>query len=401
MSQALAGIRVIDMTHDQAGPSCTQMLAWLGAEVIKIEQPSKGDRARAMQTDSPDRDSFFFLLLNTNKQSITLNLKHPEAKEIFFTLIDQADILVENYGPGVMDRLGLSFEVLSQRNPRLIYASVKGFGSFGPYSDYKCFEQIAQATSGAMSVTGWPEGPPTASGVNVGDSGTGMHTVIGILAAIVQRQQTGRGQRVEVAMQEAVLNLTRVKFTPVLTTGKPMPRLGNGSFAGGFANTLRCVPGGPNDYVYLMIPPDNPPMFESVARAIGREDLLTDSRFSTPQARFEHRDALQEILESWTSTRDKHAVMEALAQTGAVCGAVLDTAEVLENPHLRARGMIQDVEHPVRGHYPMIGCPVRLSDSPVEIKPAPLHGEHTAQVLKELIGYTPEDIERLRNAGAV
>jgi formyl-CoA transferase len=386
MSQALAGMRVIDMTHDQAGPSCTQMLAWLGAEVIKIEQPGKGDRARAMQTDSPDRDSFFFLLLNTNKQSITLNLKHPEAKEIFFTLIDQADILVENYGPGVLDRLGLSFEVLSQRNPRLIYASVKGFGSFGPYSDYKCFEQIAQATSGAMSVTGWPDGPPTANGVNVGDSGTGMHTVIGILAAIVQRQQTGRGQRVEVAMQEAVLNLTRVKFTPVLTTGTPMPRLGNGSFSGGFANTLRCLPGGPNDYVYLMIPPDNPPMFESVARAIGREDLLTDARFSTPQARFEHREALQEILESWTSTRDKHAVMEALAQTGAVCGAVLDTAEVLENPHLRARGMIQDVEHPVRGPYPMIGCPVRLSDSPVEINPPPLHGEHTAQVLRELIG---------------
>ena len=401
MSQALAGIRVIDMTHDQAGPSCTQMLAWLGAEVIKIEQPSKGDRARSMQTNAPGLDSYFFLLLNTNKQSITLNLKHPEAKEIFFTLIEQADVLVENYGPGVMDRLGLGYEALSQRNPRLIYASVKGFGSFGPYSEYKCFEPIAQATSGAMSVTGWPDGPPTANGVNVGDSGTGMHTAIGILSAIVQRQQSGRGQRVEVAMQEAVLNLTRVKFTPVLTTGKPMTRVGNGSFSGGFANTLRCAPGGPNDYVYLMIPPDNPPMFASVAHAIDREDLLTDPRFSTPQARFAHRDALHDILEAWTSSRDKHAVMETLASAGAVCGAVLDTAEVLENPHLRARGMVQEVEHPTRGRYAMIGCPVRLSDSPVEIKPAPLHGEHTASVLQALAGCTREDIERLRNAGTV
>jgi formyl-CoA transferase len=401
MTQALAGIRIIDMTHDQAGPSCTQMLAWLGAEVIKIEQPGRGDRARYMQTDRPDRDSYFFLLLNTNKKSLTLNLKHAEAKERFFTLIDQADVLVENYGPGVMERLGLGYDVLSHRQPRLIYASVKGFGSFGPYSDYKCFEPVAQATSGAMSVTGWPDGPPTANGVNVGDSGTGMHTVIGILAAIVQRQQTGRGQRVEVAMQEAVLNLTRVKFTPVLTTGKPMPRVGNGSFAGGFANTLRCAPGGANDYVYLMIPADNPPMFELVARVIGREELLRDTRFSTPAARFEHREALREILEAWTSQRDKRTVMATLAGAGAVCGAVLDTGEVLEDGHLRQRGMVQEVEHPTRGRYAMIGCPVRLSESPVTIQPAPLHGEHTAEVLQQLGGCSPQDLERLRNAGAV
>jgi len=401
MSQALAGIRVIDMTHDQAGPSCTQMLAWLGAEVIKIEQPSKGDRARSMQTDRPDHDSFFFLLLNANKQSITLNLKHQAAKEIFLKLIDRADVLVENYGPGVMERLGLGYEVLSQRNPQLVYASVKGFGSFGPYSDYKCFEPVAQATSGAMSVTGWPDDPPTLNGVNVGDSGTGMHTAIGILAALLQRQQTGRGQRVEVAMQEAVLNLTRVKFTQVLTTGKPMPRLGNRSFAGGFANTLRCAPGGPNDYVYLMIPADNPKMFEIVARVIGREDLLADARFSTPQARFQHTEELQEILEAWTRQRTKHAVMEALAKEGAVCGAVLDTAEVLEDPHLRQRGMVVEVEHSTRGRYRMIGCPVRLSDSPVEIRPAPLHGEHTARVLTVLAGCTAQEIGQLRAQGAI
>lgn len=401
MSQALTGIRVIDMTHDQAGPSCTQMLAWLGAEVIKIEQPTKGDRARGMQTDHQDRDSYFFLLLNANKKSITLNLKQQAAKEIFFSLIDQADILVENYGPGAMDRLGLSYEVLSTRNPRLIYASVKGFGSFGPYSDYKCFEPVAQATSGAMSVTGWPDGPPLINGVNVGDSGTGMHTAIGILAALVQRQQSGRGQRVEVAMQEAVLNLTRVKFTPVLTTGTPMSRPGNGSFSGGFANTLRCAPGGPNDYVYLMIPPDNPAMFEIVVRAIGRDDLLTDPRFHTPRSRFDNREALREILEAWTSQRDKRAAMATLAGAGAVCGAVLDTGEVLQDPHLRARGMVQEIEHPTRGRYPTIGCPVRLSDSPVDIKPAPLHGQHTDEVLQHLADCSLEDIARLRATGAI
>ena len=401
MTQALSGIRVIDMTHDQAGPSCTQMLAWLGADVIKIEQPAKGDRGRYLYADQPGLDSYFFLLLNTCKKSITLNLKHADAKKVFLTLIDQADVLVENYGPGAMDRLGLSYDVLSERNPRLVYASVKGFGSFGPYSDFKCFEPVAQATSGAMSVTGWPDQPPTVSGVNVGDSGTGMHTAIGILAAIVQRQQTGRGQRVEVAMQEAVLNLTRVKFVQQLSRGEPCARMGNGTASGAFAGTLRCAPGGPNDYVHLMLPPDNPAMFESVMRVIGREDLLSDARFNSPQALSENRDALHEILEAWTSPRDKHTAMHALASVGAVCGAVLDTGEVLDDPHLRERGMVVEVEHPTRGRYPMIASPVRLSDSPLDLKPAPLHGEHTADILKTLAGCSEEDIERLRAAGAI
>lgn len=401
MTQALSGIRVIDMTHDQAGPSCTQMLAWMGAEVIKVEQPSKGDRGRALFADNTGYDSFFFLLLNTSKKSITLNLKQEEAKEIFLRLIDEADVVVENYGPGAMDRLGLSYDNLNKRNPRLVYASVKGFGSFGPYSDYKCFEPVAQATSGAMSVTGWPDRPPTVSGANVGDSGTGMHTAIGILAALMQRHQTGRGQRVEVAMQEAVLNLTRVKFTQQLTKGEPLGRMGNSNATGGFAGTLPCSPGGPNDYVYLMLPPDNPPMFESVMRAVGREDLITDPRFSSPQGLLDHRDALAEILEAWTASQDKHQVMQALAGVGAVCGAVLDTAEVLENEHLRERGMVVEVDHPTRGIYPMIACPVRLSDSPVEITPAPLHGEHTSDVLMALAGCSAEDVDRLRASGAI
>jgi len=262
MSQALEGTRVIDFTHDQAGPSCTQMLAWLGADVIKIERPPHGDRARRLwNADNPNLDSFFFLLLNSNKRSTVINLRSQEGKEIARRLICEADIVAENLGPGVMDRLGLGWEAVKALNPRVIYASVKGFGSYGPYSGFKCFEPVAQATSGAMSVTGEAGGPPLVNGANIGDSGTGMHLTIGILAALVQRQSTGRGQLVEVAMQEAVLNLTRVKFTQTLATGKPLERSGNRSTTGGWSDLIRCAGNGTNDYVYITIPPDNPEMF--------------------------------------------------------------------------------------------------------------------------------------------
>ncbi len=245
MSQALSGIRVIDFTHDQAGPSCTQMLAWLGADVIKIERPPHGDRARRLwNMDNPNLDSFFFLLLNSGKRSMVLDLKTDEGKEIARRLVGECDIVAENLGPGVMERLGLGWEAVRELNPRAIYASVKGFGSYGPYSGFKCFEPVAQATSGAMSVTGEAEGPPLVNGANIGDSGTGMHLAIAILAALVQRAQTGRGQLVEVAMQEAVLNLTRVKYTGTLATGKPLERTGNRSATGGWSDLVRCAGAG-------------------------------------------------------------------------------------------------------------------------------------------------------------
>src|SRR4051812_16730165 len=269
MSQALEGIRVIDFTHDQAGPSCTQMLAWLGADVIKIERPPHGDRARRLwNSDNPNLDSFFFLLLNSNKRSTVINLKAEEGREAARRLIREADIVAENLGPGVMERLGLGYEAVKELNPRAIYASVKGFGSYGPYSGYKCFEPVAQATSGAMSVTGEAGGPPMVNGANIGDSGTGMHLTIAILAALVQRERTGRGQLVEVAMQEAVLNLTRVKYTQTLATEKPLERSGNRSATGGYSDLLRCAPtktegSGRNDYVYIIVPPDNPEMFRA------------------------------------------------------------------------------------------------------------------------------------------
>ena len=397
MSQALEGIRVIDFTHDQAGPSCTQMLAWLGADVIKIERPPHGDRARRLwNMDNPNLDSFFFLLLNSNKRSTVINLRTEEGKEIARRLIKNADIVAENLGPGVMERLGLGYEAVKTLNPRVVYASVKGFGSYGPYSGFKCFEPVAQATSGAMSVTGEAGGPPLVNGANIGDSGTGMHLTIAILAALVQRGQTGRGQLVEVAMQEAVLNLTRVKYTGTLATGKPLERTGNRSPTGGWSDLVRCAGNGADDYVYITIPPDNPEMFEAMTEVMERPDLRTDERFATPPARAKNGAALTAEIERWTGTREKREVMKAFAGRGIVCGAVLNTAEVLADPHLRERETIFDLEHPTRGRFSVIGCPVRLSDSPFVPRRAPLKSEHTEDVLKNIAGYTQDEIRQLR-----
>ena len=402
MGKALERVRVIDFTHDQAGPACTQMLAWLGADVIKIERPPLGDRARKLwYSDRADIDSYFFLLLNSNKRSVVLNLKAEEGKEIARRLVRTADVVTENLGPGAMERLGLGYEAVKALNPRTIYASVKGFGSFGAYSGFKCFEMIAQATGGAMSVTGYPDRPPVVTGANIGDAGTGMHLTIAILAALVQRQSTGRGQLVEVSMQEAVLNITRVKFTPTLGTGQPLLRTGNRSVSGAYADLVRCAGAGPNDYVYLMLPPDNAEPFGALVEVIEREDLRTDPRFSAPPARARHAEELTAVIESWTMKRDKHEVMRALAGRGIPCGAVLDTAEVLDDPHLRERGTVFDLDHPTRGRFAMIGSPLRMSDSPTEASPAPLYGEHTEEVLTTLAGYTPEDVRRFREQGIV
>ena len=402
MSQALEGIRVIDFTHDQAGPSCTQMLAWLGAEVIKIERPPYGDRARRLwNADNPNLDSFFFLLLNSNKKSVVLDLKTEEGKEVARRLVREADIVAENLGPGVMERLGLGYEAVKELNPRAIYASVKGFGSYGPYSGYKCFEPVAQATSGAMSVTGEADGPPLVNGANIGDSGTGMHLAIAILAALVQRHSTGRGQLVEVAMQEAVLNLTRVKYTQTLATGVPLDRTGNRSATGGWSDLLRCSGSGKNDYVYMIIPPDNPEMFAAVTEVVGRPELRDDERFATPAARARNGAALTAEIERWTAARGKREVMKAFAGRGIVCGAVLDTAEVLADPHLRERETVFDLDHPTRGHYSVIGCPLRLSDSPTKTAPAPLMGADSESVLQTVAGYSAAEVEQLRQSRVI
>jgi formyl-CoA transferase len=348
--------------------------------------------------DRPDSDSLFFLILNANKRSLTLNLKSEEGKALFRKVIAESDVLLENFGPGALDRLGLGYKALSELNPRLIYATIKGFGTYGPYSGYKSFEPIAQAMGGAMAVTGFPENPPTYVFPAIGDSGTGMHMAIGILAALQQRHRTGRGQHVEVSMQDAVVNLIRVSLRDHQRFGHPPPRTGNQLGRTVPGTTYPCAPGGPNDHVYIFAQPQ---MWKPFLGAIGRPELADDPRFATPEARWENRAALNAVVEDWTRSRTKHEVMQILGEAGVPSGACQDTGEVLSDPHLRERDMIIDIDYPTRGTYQTVGCPIKLSDSPAEVTRPPLLGEHTAQVLSALCNVSPEELRRLKEAGVV
>ena len=398
MSKALEGIRVIDMTHNQAGPACTQMLAWLGAEVIKLEEPGKGDVARTNMKDKPDSDSLFFLILNANKQSLTLNLKTDEGKAMFKEVIASADVLVENFGPGALDRLGLGYDVLSKVNERLIYATIKGFGTYGPYSGFKSFEPIAQAMGGAMCATGFPDNPPTFVWPAIGDSGTGMHMAIGILAALQQRHATGKGQEVEVSMQDSVVNLMRISLRDHQRLGGVQPRTGNQLGRNVPGSTYPCAPGGPNDYIFIFAQQQ---MWKAFCGAIERPDIVDDPRYATTEARWENRDTLNPIIEGWTRQKTKHEAMKILGDAGVPCGACQDTGEIFEDPHLREREMVMDLDYPPRGTYQMVGCPVKLSASPADIKRPPMLGEHTDALLGEICGKDPQELARLHDEGVI
>jgi len=398
MAKALDGIRVLDLTQYEAGPSCTQMLAWLGADVIKIEPPA-GEPGRTALSDKRGEDAWFFLLLNSGKKGVTLNLKAPRGRAIFEALLKTADVVVENMGPGSMERLGLGWEALRRINPKIIAASVKGFGSTGPYADYKSFEWIAQAMAGAMSMTGWPDGPPTKAIGGLADTGAGLHTAIGILAALIQRQTTGVGQQVEVAQQDAVVNLLRIHLRDTYADGQPVPRRGNRSSSAAPSNLYRCRPGGPNDYVFIHLA--GPEMWKTLTTIIGRSDLADDPRYADRRDRVQFVDEIDAMIEAWTEKRTKHEVLEILAGAGVPCGAVLDSTEVLADPHLRQRGMVVDLEHPTRGRFPMPANPVRLSDSPTEVVRAPLLGEHNAEVYGALLGYGPAELEALKRDGVI
>jgi formyl-CoA transferase len=409
MTKALDGVRVVDMTHVQSGPSSTQMLGYLGADVIKVEVPGRGDVTRGQLRDLPDVDSLYFTMLNCNKRSLTLNLKSPGGKEVFERLVGGADILVENFGPGAMDRLGYSWEALHELNERLIYASIKGFGP-GRYANFKAYEVVAQAMGGAMSTTGFEDGPPTATGAQIGDSGSGIHLVAGILAALYQRTTTGRGQRVEVAMQDAVLNLCRVKLRdqqrlaagpleeyPNQTFGAEVPRSGNASGGGQPGWAVKCAPGGPNDYIYIIV---QPPGWRPITELIGRPELADDPAWATPEARLPKLDKMFGLIEEWSSKHTKWEVQALLNAHDIPCGPILSTKELIEDETLADLGSVVEVDHSGRGRFKTVGCPLRLSDSPVDVVPAPLLGEHTDEVLASL-GYRPGEIERLRQDGAI
>jgi len=410
MDKALSGIRILDMTHVQAGPTASQLMAWLGADVIKFEPPT-GDVTRGQLRDVPDADSLYFTMLNCNKRSITVNMKNPVGKEVFVGLIKQCDVLMENFGPGVLDRLGFSWEKVHEINPRIIMASIKGFGSSGPYADFKAYENVAQAMGGAMSTTGFMDGPPLVTGAQIGDSGTGLHFVIGILSALLQRQKTGRGQYVECAMMDSVMNLCRVKFRDHqrLTRGpmgeysipteglKDVPRAGNDSGGGQLGNAIHCKPGGPNDYIYVVV---QEVVWPALANMIGGEALAGDPRFASIGERRKNQVEMWRLLNQFASRHTKRELMAILNGIDVPCGPIMSTEDLANDEHVRLRDMYVELDHPKRGTWYNVGMPIKLSDSPVEIKRSPLLGEHTGEILHEVLGYGEAEIASLREGGA-
>ncbi len=413
MGKALDGVRILDMTHVQSGPTCTQLLAWFGADVIKVERPGVGDISRSQLRDIPDVDSLYFTMLNHNKRSIALNTKSEHGKEIFAELIRKCDVLAENFAPGALDRMGFTWERIQEINPRMIYASVKGFGP-GPYVDCKVYENVAQCTGGAASTTGFDDGPPLVTSAQIGDSGTGLNLALGIVTALFHRERTGRGQRVTCAMQDGVLNLCRVKVRdqqrlkhgplkefPQYPNGKfgdAVPRAGNASGGGQPGWAVKCAPGGPDDYAYVIIQPQG---WEPLMKVIGREDLVDHPDWRTPADRLPKLDQCFAMVEEWTKTKTKFEVMKILNPLNVPCGPILSMKDLVEEPSLRQTGTVVEVDHPTRGSYLTVGNPIKLSDSPSEVKRSPLLGEHTDEILKEVIGYSDEEIAAAHEQGAV
>jgi formyl-CoA transferase len=413
--EALKGVRILDMTHVQAGPTSSQLLAWMGADVIKLEPP-QGDATRAQLRDVPNADSLYFTMLNCNKRSITVNMKTPEGKEVFVDLLRKCDIIMENFGPGVLDRFGFTWEKIHAINPKIVMGSIKGFGSSGPYSDFKAYENVAQAMGGAMSTTGVPEGPPFVTGAQIGDSGTGLHLAIGLLAALRQAERTGQGQYVEVAMMDGVMNLCRVKFrdhqrlmhgdlseysVPTHQGMGATPRAGNDSGGGQLGNAIHCKPGGPNDYVYVVV---QEAVWEALAGRVGPEvnqpGLARDPKYATIGERRKNQAGVWEALGEFARQYTKREFMNILNELDVPCGPIMSTEDLFADEHVKGREMMVELDHPQRGKWWNVGMPIKLSASPAKLERSPLLGEHTEEVLKEVLGYDGARIDGLKKAGA-
>ncbi len=413
--KALDGVRILDFTHVQSGPTCTQLLGYMGADVIKIERPGVGDITRGQLRDVPNADSLYFTMLNGNKRSITVDSKHPKGKEIIERLIRRCDVLVENFAPGALDRMGFTFERIHALNPRMIVASVKGFGP-GPYEDCKVYENVAQCAGGAASTTGFREGPPLVTGAQIGDSGTGLHLALGIVGALYQRLRTGRGQRVLAAMQDGVLNLARVKlrdqqrlkhgplkeysqFGEGIPFGTAVPRAGNDSGGGQPGWILKCKgwETDPDAYIYFIT---QAPVWEKICDLIGKPEWKSDPDYATPPARLPRLKHIFSTIEEWTMTKNKFEVMEICNPLDIPVGPILSMKEIAEEPSLRQTGTVVEVDHPTRGKYLTVGNPIKMSDSITDVKRSPLLGEHTEEIL-QLIGYAADEIGEIKTSGAI
>lgn len=413
---ALEGIKILDFTHVQSGPTCTQLLAWFGADVIKVERPGVGDATRKQLVDVPGADSLYFTMLNHNKRSIELNSKNEIGKEVLTRLIEECDVLVENFAPGALDRMGFTWEHIQEINPRLIMASIKGFGP-GKYADCKVYENVAQCAGGSASTTGFPDGPPLVTGAQVGDSGTGLHLCIGIVAALFQREKTGKGQKVSCAMQDSVLNLARVKlrdqqrlaagplkeysqFGEGIPFGEATPRSGNDSGGGQPGRILKCKgwEQDPNAYTYFII---QAAVWEKVCDVIGKPGWKTQEGYSRPPERLDKLNEIFSRIEEWTMTKSKFEVMDICNPHDIPVGPILSMKEISEDKSLYITGTMVKVDHPERGAYLSVGCPIKLSDTSVKVTRSPLLGEHTSEILKQVLGYHGEELQRVIDSGAV